>query len=340
MSSLSGADGGGFDGVRGEQGVEGWFVSLDEAQSYVVGNEAWWNNTQVKSVVSIPPSTTEKPMWMYSNGDMYLGQWEYCHERQRFVENGVGATYIHNPSKFRGVIYVGGWKKGDFSGSAQAFWLESSPTWIRNELGDTGVRQETSDGKLVGRPYSYTGTYKDNVESDARAIVTLKDGTTRIGPWAEGKPVGDWWKDHESVADAASTPPPQPATTTNSRVTEHRAPTITPPKKRKHISVKTSRERKRGVFETDTARTCRDSAHQQSLQETTEQNDEASTQDVETMTLKQEDEEHVFVDTDQDCEEEITMWLVTVIGYSPSKEFDESICKTVYEPWTAFVSND
>jgi hypothetical protein len=29
-----------FDGVRGEQGVEGWFISLDEAQLYVVGNEA------------------------------------------------------------------------------------------------------------------------------------------------------------------------------------------------------------------------------------------------------------------------------------------------------------
>ena len=31
------------------------------------------------------------------------------------------------------------------------------------------------------------------------ATVTLKDGTTRVGPWNHGRPVGNWWKDHSLV---------------------------------------------------------------------------------------------------------------------------------------------
>jgi len=282
-----------FDGVRGEQGVEGWFISLDEAQLYVVGNEAWWNNANVKNVISIPSSMTAMPIWMYRNGDMYLGEWNYCRENKRFVEHGVGATYIHNPSKFRGIIYVGGWKKGLFSGAARAFWLESSPTWIRNELGDTGVRQETRDGKLVGRPYSYVGRYVDNVETDERAVVSLKDGTTRIGPWANGKPIGDSWKDYELL----SVTPPRSRPTPPDCRTEKRGPTITPTKKRKQSPVMTSRERKNGKFCTASARPCRDSADQQSLQETNERNHEMSVQQAEMAASEEEDAEKV-IETD------------------------------------------
>jgi hypothetical protein len=109
----------------------------------------------------------------------------------------------------------------------------------------TGVRQETRDGKLVGRPYSYMGRYVDNLEeTDECAVVSLKDGTTRIEPWANGKPIRDSWKDYELLSVA---PPRSRPTPPNCR-TEKRAPTITPTKKRKQSPVMTSREKKNRKF--------------------------------------------------------------------------------------------
>jgi hypothetical protein len=150
----------------------------------------------------------------------------------------------------------------------------------------TGVRQETRDGKLVGRPYSYVGRYVDNVETDERAVVSLKDGTTRIGPWANGKPIGDWRKDHELLSVA----PPRSRPTPPDCRTEKRAPTITPRKKRKQSPVMTSREKKNRKFCAASARPCRD---QQSLQETHERNHEMSVQQAEMAALEGEDEEKV-----------------------------------------------
>ena len=47
-----------------------------------------------------------------------------------------------------------------------------------------------------GLPFIYIGRYKDYHRDDPHARVILKDGTTRIGPWKNNGPVGDWWEDH------------------------------------------------------------------------------------------------------------------------------------------------
>jgi hypothetical protein len=49
-------------------------------------------------------------------------------------------------------------------------------------------------------------------------------------------------------------------------------------------------------------------------------------QQVESTALKEEDEEN-DIETDQDREEEITMWLITVIGYNPSTKLMREYAK-------------
>jgi hypothetical protein len=36
---------------------------------------------------------------------------------------------------------------------------------------------------------------------DKSASVCLRNGTTRVGRWKDGSPVGDWWKDHILMED-------------------------------------------------------------------------------------------------------------------------------------------
>lgn len=344
-----------YDGKRGEKGVGGWWIDLEEAQTCVVGNEAWWHHAHVSKSIEMKQydksGPADKLIWMYSNGDMYLGEWHYCPKKCRLVEHGMGATYIHSPPRHRGVVYVGEWKYGDFYGSARAFWLESSPTWIKNELGDTGIRQETDNGKFVGRPYSYSGLYVDNVETDQRAVVSLKDGTTRIGHWNAGKPVGDWWTDHQSVAAAAAAAPPLPTATLGKN--EKKRSMITPSKKRKQEgeSDKTCREKKmvkpaaRRTLPPTVSPAGRAEASQAARWElgegesaphaehSTVTNQEISRQD-ENMTVSDDNhdlKEEKIVHTDRDREEEIAQWLVTVIGYNPDKDAMKGYAKKFME---------
>jgi hypothetical protein len=50
----------------------------------------------------------------------------------------------------------------------------------------------------VGRPSSYKGHFENGCKQDSNAVVTLKDGTSRKGKWAQ-KAVGNWWNDHAPV---------------------------------------------------------------------------------------------------------------------------------------------
>lgn len=148
-----------YDGKRGGNGGrDGWWVSIEEAREYVVGNEVWWHQAQkMEKRLSVkqydPSGPPQRPIWMYSNGDMYLGEWKVSHPKP--VENGFGATYTHCPYKYRGVVHVGEYKDGDYHGAGRAFWLESAHSWRKNELHATGIREKTQGGKSKSRPFMY-----------------------------------------------------------------------------------------------------------------------------------------------------------------------------------------
>jgi hypothetical protein len=133
---------------------------------------------------------------------MYLGEWAVGRNGP-FSENGFGVAYNYNPG-CKGKIYIGEWKSGKCHGLGKSLWLESSNTWINNKLPASEILQKEGE-KNVRRPYVYGGKYADNMNNDAKATVTLKDGTTRVGPWEKGKPVGDWWPDTDHPLTATAT---------------------------------------------------------------------------------------------------------------------------------------
>ena len=63
----------------------------------------------------------------------------------------------------------------------------------------------------TGFPYVYSGTLVNGFKEDESATVTLKDGTTRVGPWKRDRPFGDWWKDRELVTAATTTQQSDPS---------------------------------------------------------------------------------------------------------------------------------
>ena len=100
--------------------------------------------------------------------------------------------------RFQSIDICDGIKQGFLNGKGKTFWLESATTWKRNELARSLIFQNK-----VPRPFIYEGRFKQDCRHDPRAKVTLKDGTVKVGPWAEDNFVGDWWTDHE---DASSYP--------------------------------------------------------------------------------------------------------------------------------------
>ena len=173
-----------FDGHHGVNALGGWWITLEEATKRANGEE-WWKNAGIHGF-TIPvqqydrSGPNEKPIWLFQNGDMYLGQWKM----QKWpVEDGYGITY-------NGPI-----KEGFISGAGKSFWLQSSAMWQTNRLSCSKIQQDS-----VKVPYTYIGKYCRSIKNDWLATVTLKDGTTRVGPWKDGLPVGDCWKDHSSAA--------------------------------------------------------------------------------------------------------------------------------------------
>ena len=136
---------------------------------------------------------------------MYLGTWNEKGPKGHPVEEGFGITYFKYPNKDLGMVSIGSFKDGFLHGAAESFWLESSLTWEKNRFPGSAISAKaTRKGcKGPGIPFRYIGNYKRSMELDQQAVVTLKDGTTRIGPWEDGEPVGDWYK-HPKVAKRAS----------------------------------------------------------------------------------------------------------------------------------------
>jgi hypothetical protein len=193
------------DDHRGYNGLGGWWISFKEAKERCCGNEAWWTHKGYQGLEITPAHyAADKPVWLFENGDMYLGQWRHSRQHGWPVEHGLGITYNNYPVKCRGLVCIGEWRKGHIHGMAKSFWLESSRTWRKNEFPASAVRQEEGN-KTISRPFIYVGPYNMSYRSGRAAIVTLKDGTQRKGPWQEHAPVGDWWTDHRLSKASSST---------------------------------------------------------------------------------------------------------------------------------------
>jgi hypothetical protein len=187
------------DDHRGYNGLGGWWIGFKEAKERCSGKEEWWKHQGYRSVEITP-------VWLFENGDMYLGQWKYSRQHGWPVEHGLGITYNHYPNKCKGLVCIGKWEKGHIHGMAKSFWLESSRTWRINEFPASEIRQKDGNSdKTISRPFIYVGRYNMSHRSGPGAIVTLKDGTQRIGPWQEHAPVGDWWTDHRLSIESSST---------------------------------------------------------------------------------------------------------------------------------------
>ena len=135
-----------------------------------------------------------------------LGEWKSYGPNIYPLWHGFGACYIHGSEANEGRVYIGELKDGKAHGSGKLFWLESAPSWKENRLsGSSSVENGT------GLPYVCSGTCDDNRKEDESATVTLKDGTTRVGPWKSHRPVGGWWKDHKLVTAATTTQQDDPS---------------------------------------------------------------------------------------------------------------------------------
>jgi len=200
-----------FDGHRGENGSGGWWISLTEAKDRSVGRQEWWTQPGAGGrSVSVeqydPKGPPDKPVWLFRNGDMYLGEWTRRGRQHYPVEMGFGTTYNNCPAKLKGLVYVGEFQDGHCHGLAKTFWLDSAPTWKTNYLPGSPIRQEEEkSGRSISRPFSYVGQFRMGLKWDDSARATLKDGTTRVGKWEEGRP-GDWWHDHSSPEQLEDSP--------------------------------------------------------------------------------------------------------------------------------------
>lgn len=163
------------------------WISLEDARELTYGQIEWWRIKGPKGQIlntrqQNPGGPSDRPVRLYRDGSMYLGGW------QNGRWHGFGIQY-----RADGYVRIWNFDQGLFFGSGMLLWLPTAPCWIRNEWPDSVIKSKS--GK--GYPFIYIGSYDKGSRVDHRAVVILKDGTTRIGPWQEGYPVGEWWSDHE-----------------------------------------------------------------------------------------------------------------------------------------------
>jgi len=125
---------------------------------------------------------------------MYLGQWNMKGPKGFPTCHGFG-VYYHHPDENKGSVYNDERQNGMRHGPGKECWLESAPKWKNNKDTRSSIQEYGT-----GRPFVYSGTFMNNIHHDESATVTLKDGTTRVGPWQYGKPVGWWRITHKVVA--------------------------------------------------------------------------------------------------------------------------------------------
>ena len=187
------------DVYRGLRGDKGKWISFAQAKKLTCGDgEEWW-----KSPIIDDKKTLAKPVWRYDNGDMYRGDWKYNPTFDRYLEDGKGAMYNHSPANLQGLVYIGEFNVGFCNGKGESGWLPSCKTWKNDHFVGSNVKILDNQGKPL--PFIYNGRFAYGRKSDKGAFVQLKDGTTRVGPWEDGHPVGDWRTSHrpDNVATVA-----------------------------------------------------------------------------------------------------------------------------------------
>jgi len=175
-----------IDGVR--SGINGWWIYEAEAKERTLGKEEWWKMNGFAGMTMAlkqydPKGPKERPIWMWDNGSMYLGEWKQKDPKGYPLWHGFGAFYCNSP-KNKGLVYTGEWKYGKAHGSGKARWLESAPKWKKNEYTLSSSRE-----RRTPRPFVYSGAC---VNSPQDASVTLNNNTIHVGP-TKGE---DRWKDN------------------------------------------------------------------------------------------------------------------------------------------------
>ncbi|GAX17988.1 hypothetical protein FisN_18Hh201 [Fistulifera solaris] len=162
------------------------WISLVEAQQLAHGEVEWWKCPNVNGD-QIDFLQTPNPVW--SNGSkMYVGGWQKHPKKAYFQWHGPGVYYRQD-----GRVLVGKWVDGKLKGLTKRLWCPNTPCWQENRKADSVIKNSDKQGV----PFIYIGKYKGHCKEDHHAVVILKDGTTRRGPWKKNAPVGDWWRDHE-----------------------------------------------------------------------------------------------------------------------------------------------
>jgi len=170
------------------------WITLDEARETT--KSTWWKcegpfGKQV-SETQQGKGPANAPVWLDVNGDMYLGGWK------KAKPHGYGILLRQD-----GRLLVGHRIDGLLKGPVKRVLLPNCSMWKDNQDPHSPIRDKK---KGRGLPFLYIGQYKNELlRHDPNAVVILKDGTARIGPWKDNKPVGDWWKDHESSSVSKQT---------------------------------------------------------------------------------------------------------------------------------------
>ena len=122
------------------------------------------------------------PIYKYANGNLYLGEWDTDGNAY-----GNGILLYRETEQTYGMLYLGVFEGNECHGLGVLKWLEEAPVWklSRNN-----------------KPYIYVGMFAHNKETCERAVSQLKNGVTRVGPWDDGHPVGNWQMDHLLVSEA------------------------------------------------------------------------------------------------------------------------------------------
>jgi len=170
---------------------EGEWVSVDEAYELFEKSE-WWKAAGLEGervTCRRDDSPPDRPIW-HLGSKWYVGGWA------KRIDGGFKQYQWHGFGvycKTDGHLFIGYWRNGKLSGRAQRFWLPHLACWKNNNRVGSEILDPQSK---VGLPYLYIGHFRENWKDDSAAVVILKDGTTRIGPWKKNKPIGDWWKTH------------------------------------------------------------------------------------------------------------------------------------------------